>query len=82
MAPMQRGFSNPARLLRWRDIYREAELYKAAVRVYTKPLFLWRKALHRRQNIIRLCSWRFERFGSDPRATPGWAVSLSPVRGA
>ncbi len=33
------------RRLRWRDIYREAELYKAAVRVYTKPLFQWRKAL-------------------------------------
>jgi hypothetical protein len=27
-------------------VYREAELYKAAVRVYTKPLFHWRKALH------------------------------------
>ena len=35
----------PARLLRWRNLYREAELYKAALRVYTKPLFLWRKAL-------------------------------------
>jgi retron-type reverse transcriptase len=34
------------RLLRWRDVYREAELYKAAIRVYTKPLFLWRKALN------------------------------------
>ena len=33
------------RPLRWRDLYREAELYKAAVRVYTKPLFQWRKAL-------------------------------------
>ena len=33
------------RRLRWHDLYREAELYKAAVRVYTKPLFLWRKAL-------------------------------------
>jgi retron-type reverse transcriptase len=33
-------------LLRWRDIYREAELYKSALRVYTKPLFLWRKALN------------------------------------
>ena len=44
--PMPRGSSNnAARLLRWRDVYREAELYKAAVRVYTKPLFLWRKAL-------------------------------------
>ena len=32
--------------MRWRDLYREAELYKAAVRVYTKPLFLWRKALN------------------------------------
>jgi hypothetical protein len=34
------------RLLRWRDVYREAELYKAAIRVYTKPLFMWRKALN------------------------------------
>src|SRR5271157_3116594 len=33
------------RRLRWRDVYREAELYKAVVRVYTKPLFHWRKAL-------------------------------------
>jgi hypothetical protein len=32
-------------LLRWKDVYREAELYKAAVRVYTKPVFQWRKAL-------------------------------------
>jgi hypothetical protein len=31
--------------LRWKDVYREAELYKAVVRVYTKPLFHWRKAL-------------------------------------
>ena len=31
--------------LRWCDLYREAELYKAAVRLYTKPLFSWRKAL-------------------------------------
>jgi retron-type reverse transcriptase len=35
-----------ASLLRWRDVYRDAELYKAAIRVYTKPLFLWRKALN------------------------------------
>jgi hypothetical protein len=32
--------------LRWKDVYREVELYKAAVRVYTKPLFHWRKALN------------------------------------
>jgi hypothetical protein len=31
--------------LGWGDLYCEAELYKAAVRVYTKPLFQWRKAL-------------------------------------
>lgn len=31
--------------LRWGDVYREAELYKAAVRLYTKPVFQWRKAL-------------------------------------
>ncbi len=30
---------------RWRDLYHEAELYKCAVRLYTKPLFSWRKAL-------------------------------------
>ena len=32
-------------LLRWKSLYREAELCKAAIRVYTKPLFQWRKAL-------------------------------------
>ncbi|HEY6945614.1 MAG TPA: reverse transcriptase/maturase family protein [Candidatus Acidoferrum sp.] len=32
-------------LLRWGDVYSEAELYKAALRVYTKPVFQWRKAL-------------------------------------
>src|SRR5215475_6730148 len=31
--------------LQWKDVYCEAELYKAAIRVYTKPLFQWRKAL-------------------------------------
>ena len=31
--------------LRWRELYRETELYKAALRVYTKPLFARRKAL-------------------------------------
>ena len=33
------------RRIRWSDVYSEAELYKAALRVYTKPLFHWRKAL-------------------------------------
>ncbi len=33
------------RPLQWRHLYREAELYKAALRVYTKPLFMWRRAL-------------------------------------
>jgi hypothetical protein len=33
------------RKLAWGGLYREAELYKAALRVYTKPLFAWRKAL-------------------------------------
>src|SRR5581483_4554580 len=43
---MLKDFRNrAAHLLRWRDVYGEAELYKAAIRVYTKPLFLWRKAL-------------------------------------
>ena len=48
MRPMPPDFNHhdvPQRLLRWRDVYREAELYKAAVQVYTKPLFFWRKAL-------------------------------------
>jgi hypothetical protein len=35
----------PALRLRWKDVYQEAELYKSALRVYTKPLFQWRKAL-------------------------------------
>ena len=33
------------RELRWDEIYSEPELYKAAIRLYTKPLFSWRKAL-------------------------------------
>ena len=33
------------RRVRWRDLYYETELYKAAVRLYTTPLFAWRKAL-------------------------------------
>lgn len=31
--------------LRWSHVYGEVELCRAAVRVYTKPLFHWRKAL-------------------------------------
>jgi Reverse transcriptase (RNA-dependent DNA polymerase) len=42
MDAIPQGLAHP---LRWRDIYNEAELYKAAVRVYTKPLFQWRTAL-------------------------------------
>ncbi len=34
-------------LLQWKSVYSEAELYKAAIRVYSKPLFHWRKALGR-----------------------------------
>ena len=33
------------RPLRWDSVYSEAELCRAAIRVYTKPLFHWRKAL-------------------------------------
>jgi hypothetical protein len=33
------------RKLTWQELYREPELYKAAVRLYTKPIFCWRKAL-------------------------------------
>jgi hypothetical protein len=40
-----RSSSGLCRPLQWKHVYREAELYKAAVRVYTKPLFHWRKAL-------------------------------------
>ncbi len=40
--PLSSQFFRP---LRWRDVYTETELYRAAVRVYTKPLFQWRKAL-------------------------------------
>jgi hypothetical protein len=32
-------------LLRWNNLYTQTELYRSAVRVYTKPLFHWRKAL-------------------------------------
>jgi Reverse transcriptase (RNA-dependent DNA polymerase) len=43
MTPTQDfGFGRP---MRWKDLYREADLYKAAVRLFTKPLFHWRKAL-------------------------------------
>lgn len=35
------------RKLGWAQLYSEAELYKAAVRLYTTPLFSWRKALSR-----------------------------------
>ncbi len=35
----------PIPILRWKQVYRETELYQAALRVYTKPLFQWRKAL-------------------------------------
>jgi hypothetical protein len=31
--------------LGWKQLYSETELYKAAVRLYTKPLFQWHKAL-------------------------------------
>ena len=41
--------------LRWRDLYSEAELYKAAVRLYTKPLFVWRKALSTEGRSGALC---------------------------
>jgi retron-type reverse transcriptase len=37
--------SSLPRPLSWSHIYSEAELCRAAVRVYTKPLFHWRKAL-------------------------------------
>jgi hypothetical protein len=37
--------SSLPRRLRWSHVYSEAELCRAAVRVYTKPLFHWRKAL-------------------------------------
>jgi hypothetical protein len=42
--PLPNGPSGEGKL-RWRDLYREEELYKSAIRLYTKPLFSWRKAL-------------------------------------
>jgi hypothetical protein len=42
--------SGLSRLLQWKNVYREADLYKAAVRVYTKPLFQWRKAPGQRES--------------------------------
>jgi RNA-directed DNA polymerase len=36
---------HPVDLLRWNTVYSETELCRAAIRVYTKPLFHWRKAL-------------------------------------
>lgn len=42
--PVARTQAFAPRKLTWRDVYSEAELYKAAVRLYTKPLFAWRKA--------------------------------------
>jgi hypothetical protein len=42
---METDARDSSRRLRWTSIYCEAELYKAALRVYTKPLFQWRKAL-------------------------------------
>lgn len=44
-APLGEAALCGGRKLRWRDLYCEAALYKAAVRLYTKPLFSWRKAL-------------------------------------
>ena len=40
-----RAPSRLGQLLRWNSVYSEVELCRAAVRVYTKPLFHWRKAL-------------------------------------
>jgi len=40
-----RAHNESVERLTWRKAYRELELYKAALRVYTKPLFHWRKAL-------------------------------------
>jgi hypothetical protein len=45
LQPFTADEHRPPAKLRWRDLYREAELYKSAVRLYTKPIFSWRKAL-------------------------------------
>lgn len=47
----------PMQLPRWQDVYREAELYKSAVRVHTKPLFQWRKALDTSTDGGTLCDF-------------------------
>jgi reverse transcriptase-like protein len=39
------ALSRLAHPLCWNRLYSEAELYRAAIRIYTKPLFQWRKAL-------------------------------------
>ncbi len=44
-AGSQSMLADHGKRLRWDSVYREAELYKTAVRLYTKPLFNWRKAL-------------------------------------
>lgn len=35
----------PSERITWQDVYTEAELYRAAIRLYTPSLFSWRKAL-------------------------------------
>ncbi|MFC1746084.1 reverse transcriptase domain-containing protein [Candidatus Riflebacteria bacterium] len=39
--------ANTFKKLSWKGLYREAEIYKAALHLYTKPLFAWRKALQK-----------------------------------
>lgn len=41
-----KAYSLPAiKKIKWQDIYIEVELYKAAIRLYTIPVFNWRKSL-------------------------------------
>jgi hypothetical protein len=65
--------SSPRRKVVWRDIYRETELYKAAVRLYSKPLFAWRKALFASTDQRDL--YDFARFGLHNLASLHRALS-------
>jgi hypothetical protein len=62
--------------LRWRRIYREAELYKTAVRVYTKPLFHWRKALNASADGKTLCHLASRGLASHRASRNGESESL------
>lgn len=74
--------SGPRAKLRWRDVYREAELYKAAVRIYTKPLFSWRKALFAstdKRDLYDFARSGLHNLANIHRALMGESFSLRPA---